>query len=134
MDGAHRGGLAAEVHTLNAPGSHMGTGSNPSSSTSQPAPCLWSEKVVKNGPKLWDPAPMWETRKRFLAPGFGSAQHRPLQSLILLQRQIYREEERQRRFFRPMIHYSSDLNRRCCANPKPGARNFLQVSHVGAGS
>ena len=35
--------------------------------TSLPAPCLWPRKAVEDGPKLWDPAPAWETRKRLLA-------------------------------------------------------------------
>ena len=30
----------------------MGTGSNPGSSASDPAPCLWPGKAVENGPKL----------------------------------------------------------------------------------
>ena len=45
----------------------MGAGSNPGSSTSYPAPCLWPGKAVEDGPKLWDPAPVWETQKRLLA-------------------------------------------------------------------
>ena len=52
---------------LARPGSHMGAGSNPGSPTSLPAPCLWPGKAVKDGPKLWDPAPAWETRRRLLA-------------------------------------------------------------------
>ena len=35
-------------------------------------------KAVEDGPKLWDPASMWETWKKLLAPGFRSVQHQPL--------------------------------------------------------
>ena len=52
---------------LARPGSHMGASSNPGSPTSLLAPCLWPGKAVQDGPKLWDPAPAWETRKRLLA-------------------------------------------------------------------
>ena len=45
----------------------MGAGSNPGSPASLPAPCLWPGKADEDGPKLWDPAPAWETRKRLLA-------------------------------------------------------------------
>lgn len=38
-------------------------------------------KVVEDGPRAWAPAPMWETRKNHLAPGFRSAQIQPLQPL-----------------------------------------------------
>ena len=71
--GALRHGLVAKVLTLNAPGSYMDTSSNPSGPASHPAPCLWPGKAVEDGPKLWDPAPTWDTRKKFLDPGFGSA-------------------------------------------------------------
>ena len=33
-----------------------------------------------------------------------------------------------------MIYFPSDCNGWSSANPKPGARNFIQVSHAGAGS
>ena len=56
------------------PGSHMGAGSNPGSPASLPAPCLWSRKAVEDGPKLWDPSPAWETRKRLLASDWHSIQ------------------------------------------------------------
>ena len=36
-------------------------------------------KAVENGPSPWEPAPMWETRKEFLAPSFTMAQFWPLQ-------------------------------------------------------
>ena len=49
--------------------------------------------------------------------------------LFLLQSQTYREEERQRKIFNLMIHSPSDCNDWYCANL--GAKNFLQVSHVG---
>ena len=39
----------------------------PSSPASLPAPFLWPGKAVEDGPKLWVPAPAWETRKRLLA-------------------------------------------------------------------
>ena len=51
-----RDGLAAKVLTLNAPGLHMGAGSNPSSSTSYPAPCLWPGKALRQ-PKPLGPTP-----------------------------------------------------------------------------
>ena len=53
----------------------MDAGSNPggSSPASDSAPCLWPVKAVGNGPKTWDPVPVWETWKKFLAPGFGLA-------------------------------------------------------------
>ena len=57
---------------LARPGSHMGAGSNPCSPASLPAPCLWPGKAVKNGPRLWDPAPAWETQKRLLASDWHS--------------------------------------------------------------
>ena len=45
----------------------MGASSNPGGPASLPAPCLWPGKAVEDNPKLWDPAPVWETRKRLLA-------------------------------------------------------------------
>ena len=51
----------------------MGSVSNPGRLASHSAPCLWPGKAVEDGSKPWDPAPKWETRKRLLAPGFGSA-------------------------------------------------------------
>ena len=59
---------------LLSPGSHMGTGSNHGSPASLPAPCLWPGKTVEDGPKLWDPAPTWQTQKKLLAPGLELAQ------------------------------------------------------------
>ena len=52
---------------LACPGSHVGAGSSPGSPASLPAPCLWPGKAAQDGPKLWDPAPAWETPKRLLA-------------------------------------------------------------------
>ena len=49
------------------------TGCNPGSPTSIPTPCLWPEKAVEDGPMFWDPAPVWDTWKKFMDPGFGSA-------------------------------------------------------------
>ena len=60
-------GLAAKVLALNSPGSHMCTGSNPGSPTSHPAPCLWPEKAVEDGPRSWEPTPASETWKKLLA-------------------------------------------------------------------
>lgn len=58
--------------------SHTGTNSCPSCSTSCPAPCLGSclgpGKAAEDGPKPWDPTPMWETQRKLLAFGFASAQ------------------------------------------------------------
>ena len=53
----------------------MGAGSNPGSPASLPALCLWPRKAVEDGPKLWDPAPVWETQKRFLASDWRSIGH-----------------------------------------------------------
>ena len=72
--GPQCGSLAAKVLALNAPESHMGAGSNPGGSTSHPAPCLCPGKAVEDGPKPWDPAPVWETRKKLLVFDFISAQ------------------------------------------------------------
>ena len=69
------GCIAAEVLALSTPGSRMGTGSHQGSSTSHPAPCLLPGKAVEDGPKTWDPAPMWETWKRFLASDLHSSGH-----------------------------------------------------------
>ena len=57
----------------------MGTGSNGGSPASLPAPYLWPGKAGEDSPKLWEPAPAWETQKRLLA----SDQHSigPLRSL-----------------------------------------------------
>ena len=52
---------------LARPGSHVGAGSGPGSPASLPAPCLWPGKAVEDGPRLWEPAPAWETRRRLLA-------------------------------------------------------------------
>ena len=73
-EAARHDSLAAKVLALNALGSHMGAGPNPGSPSSHPAPCLWSRKAVKDDLKPWDPAPTWETQKKLLALGFGSAQ------------------------------------------------------------
>ena len=73
MIGARRGGKVVKGPRLARLGSHMGTGSNPGSPASLPAPCLWPRKAVEDGSKLWHPAPVWDTQKKFLAPGFGLA-------------------------------------------------------------
>ena len=40
----------------------MGAGSKPGSGPgSHPAPCLWPGKAVEDGPRAWDPAPVWKT-------------------------------------------------------------------------
>ena len=52
----------------------MDAGSNSGSPASHLAPCLWPGKAVKDGPKPWEPAPVQETRKKLLAPGFGLVQ------------------------------------------------------------
>ena len=41
-----------KVLALNSPGSYMGAGSNPGGPASDPAPCLWPGKAVKDSPKL----------------------------------------------------------------------------------
>ena len=78
MGWARRGSLVPRVLTLHTQGSHMGVGSNPGSPTFHLGPCLRPRKAVEDGPKPWDPAPMWETWCRLLAPGFRSAQLLPL--------------------------------------------------------
>ena len=45
-----------------------------------------------------------------------------------------REREREREVFHPMVHSPIGLNGRGCTDLKPGARNFFQVSLVGAGA
>ena len=60
MFGTWHGGALVKVLALKVPGSHMGAGS-------YLAPCLWPGKAVEDGPKLWNPAPVWETQKRLLA-------------------------------------------------------------------
>ena len=45
------------------PGIPYGRRFYPGCPTSLPAPCLWPGKAVEDSPKLWDPAPTWETRK-----------------------------------------------------------------------
>ena len=67
------GAVAQVVKGLARPGSHMGASSNPSSPASLPALCLWPGKAVEDSPKLWDPAPTWETWKRLLASGIALA-------------------------------------------------------------
>ena len=47
---------------------------------------------------------------------------------------IQRGGETERKIFHPMIHSPSERKCRCCANLNPAVRNFLQVSHPGAGS
>ena len=46
---------------------------------------------------------------------------------------IQRGGETRRNIICPMVHSSSDCNGWSWADLKPGARNFFQVSHVGAG-
>ena len=46
---------------------------------------------------------------------------------------MQRGGETVRKIFLLMIHFPSDCNGRSCANQKPGARNFLQVSQRGSG-
>ena len=73
--------IVPKALALNVLGSHMGADSNPGGPVSHPAPCLWPGKAVKNGPKPWNPAPVWDTRRKFLDAGFGLAQYWPLRSL-----------------------------------------------------
>ncbi|XP_069908059.1 polycomb group protein ASXL1 isoform X7 [Oryctolagus cuniculus] len=44
----------------------------------QSSSLLWPGKAVEDGPSAWAPAPTWETQRKLLAPGFGSAQLWPL--------------------------------------------------------
>ena len=59
-------GQSGKVLTLCVPDSYMGAGSNLGRPAPYPAPCLWPESAVKDGPKPWAPAPTWEARKKFL--------------------------------------------------------------------
>ena len=59
----------------------MGAGSKPGVPASHPAPCLWPGKAVKDGPKPWDPAPVWKTWRNLLTLDFESVQYQPLWSL-----------------------------------------------------
>lgn len=49
--------------------------------TSQSVPYLCPGKAAAEGLKPWDPVPTRETRKKLLAPRFGSAQLQSLQTL-----------------------------------------------------
>ena len=57
------------------PGIPYGRQFYPGSPASHPAPCLWPGKAAEDGPKLWDPAPVWETQKRLLASDQHSIGH-----------------------------------------------------------
>ena len=71
--GAQHSGLASKVLALDAQGFRKGACSYPGSPASHPDPCLWPGKAVEDGPKPWDPAPLWDTRKKLLDPDFGWA-------------------------------------------------------------
>ena len=60
-------------------GCPIGASSNAGDPASHPAPYLWPGKAMEDSPKPWDPASVEEARKKFLVPGFGLAQLRPLQ-------------------------------------------------------
>ena len=47
------------------------------------------------------------------------------------QREREREREREKEVFHPLVHFPSGCNGRSCADPKPGARSFFQVSYKG---
>lgn len=55
MDWSQSDGSMAQL-LLQVPGSHTGAGSRIGYSTSHPAPCLQSLKVVEKGPKPWNVA------------------------------------------------------------------------------
>ena len=61
--GTRRDSVVVKVLALHALESHMVTSSNPGGPASHPAPRLWSGKVVKGSPKLWDSVPAWENQK-----------------------------------------------------------------------
>uniref|UniRef100_A0A5F9CSP9 BMERB domain-containing protein n=1 Tax=Oryctolagus cuniculus TaxID=9986 RepID=A0A5F9CSP9_RABIT len=44
------------------------------------------------------------------------------------------EEEAEKEFFHSLVHSPIGCNGQNCPNPKPGARSFYQVFHVGAGA
>ncbi|XP_069907616.1 gamma-parvin isoform X4 [Oryctolagus cuniculus] len=61
------------------PGPGAAEGPRPPAAAGQPrSSLLWPGKAVEDGPSPWTPAPTWETRKKLLAPGFGSVQLQPL--------------------------------------------------------
>ena len=60
------GSVALKDLALNRLGASMGTSSNPSDPACHPGPCLCPGNPVADGPRLWDPAATWETRRRFL--------------------------------------------------------------------
>ena len=74
-------GAGAVAYLVNpppaVPGSHMGTGFYSQLLLFQSSSLLWPRKAVEDGPSAWAPAPTWETRRKHLAPGFGSARCRP---------------------------------------------------------
>ncbi|XP_062059017.1 WASH complex subunit 3 isoform X2 [Lepus europaeus] len=48
--------------------------------------------------------------------------------------ELQKEVEIEREVFHPLVHSSYGHTGWNCAHPKPGARNFFRVSHVGAGA
>lgn len=60
--------------------SHMGTGSHPGDSISNPTTCLWTGKPVEDSSIPWVPVSMRETQRRLLTLGFRSAQFWLLQT------------------------------------------------------
>lgn len=60
-------------------GTHVGTSSHPSCYTFHLNPGLWPGRAVQDDPRLLDPVHTWQTPKKFLVPGFGSAYIQPLQ-------------------------------------------------------
>ena len=54
--------------------------------------------------------------------------------IYLFERVIQREQRRGGGVFHLLVHSPIVCNGRSCANPKPGARSFFQVSHVSAGA
>ena len=61
--------LVTEVLGLIMLGSHTDTGSNPGSPASHPAPCLWPERAVKDGPRLGTLHHMNGGREEAIQPG-----------------------------------------------------------------
>ena len=47
-------------------------------------------------------------------------------------KELQREREAKREVFYPLVHSPVGRNGWSCASPKPGARSFFQVPHVGA--
>ena len=73
--------LAGKFLPLHAPRYHVAADFSPDEPASHSTLCHWPGKAADDSTKSWEPESMWETQKSLWAPGFGSVQLRPLQSL-----------------------------------------------------